>query len=198
MITLSMRLPKHIYLAISGGVDSVAALDFLVKKHKVSLLHVNHSEGNSNVSEHFVSELAAKYGCNMYSYYINTPKPKALSLEEFWRIERYKFFHSFDEPVVTAHTLDDCVETWLWSSMHGQGKVIPTYNRNVVRPFLLTRKKEFISWAAKYNISWIEDESNNDMGLTRNYIRHMLMPHALKVNPGLYKTILKKVKSNVK
>ena len=22
--------------------------------------------------------------------------------------------------------LDDCIETWVWSSMHGKGKIIPT------------------------------------------------------------------------
>jgi tRNA(Ile)-lysidine synthase len=62
---------------------------------------------------------------------------------------------------------------------------------NVLRPFLTTPKTEFISWCERHNVTWSEDISNKDTNYTRNYIRHELMPHALKVNPGLRTTIKK-------
>ena len=43
------------------------------------------------------------------------------------------------------------------------------------------------------NVPWIEDESNLDTAYTRNYIRNEMMTNVLKVNPGIHKTIAKKV-----
>ena len=197
MITMSLGLPRTIAVAVSGGVDSVAALHFLSRNHNVTIVHVDHNEGNSDTSAAFVRALAQKYECAIITKRITSTRPTGVSPEEFWRNERYNLFHQIPQTVVTAHTLDDCVETWLWSSLHGNSKLIPFTNDNVVRPFLATRKQNFVEYAKRHQLSWVEDESNNDLSLTRNYIRKELMPHALRVNPGLYKTILKKVKNNV-
>jgi tRNA(Ile)-lysidine synthase len=193
MLKLTHKMPRNLAVAVSGGVDSVAVLDYLAKKHNVTILHVDHNEGNSKETAIFVAELAKKYSCELLTFTISTEKPKSNSREEFWRNQRYSFFHSFDFPVVTGHNLDDCVETWIWSSMHGQSRLIPYNNKNVVRPFRTTKKADFKKWAVRNNLDWIEDESNKDMTLTRNYIRHQLMPHALVVNPGLPKVVLKKI-----
>lgn len=194
MIKLSFKLPRTLAVAVSGGVDSVAALDFLARNHNVTIVHMDHNEGNSHDSAEFVHLLANRYNCPIYYKQITAQKPRELSREEFWRNERYSLFHSLQQPVVTAHTLDDCVETWIWSSLHGCSKLIPYYNRNVLRPFLQTNKETFVNWAKKHNLSWIEDESNNDLTLMRNYVRQELVSKALHVNPGLHKTILKKLK----
>lgn len=199
MLTLSTKLPRQLYVAVSGGVDSVAALDFLARNHDVRIAHLNHNEGNSNESAELVHKLASYYNCPIYYKHIKTEKPRDMSREEFWRNQRYTFFHSINSAVVTAHTLDDCVETWLWSSLHGRSKLIPYANRNVIRPFLQTRKQQFVNWAIRHKLLWVEDESNSDLTLARNYIRHKLMPEALQVNPGLHTTILKVLKEqNVK
>jgi tRNA(Ile)-lysidine synthase len=193
MIHITNKLPRNVGVAVSGGIDSVVALDFLSRNHNVTVFHVDHSEGNSVESYDFVKDLSAKYNCPFVSYKITKEQTKGCSREEFWRNERYAFFHSYAAPIVTAHTLDDSVETWIWSSLHGKSRVIPYNNRNVIRPFRTTKKSDFKSWAAKKQLTWIEDESNKDMSLTRNYIRHQLMPHALAVNPGLHKVVLKKI-----
>jgi tRNA(Ile)-lysidine synthase len=116
------------------------------------------------------------------------------SPEEFWRINRYEFFDSIDVtlgPIVTAHHLDDSVETYLFSSLHGTPKVIPTHRNRVIRPFLTTPKMEFVEWCVRHTVAWADDTSNTDPKYMRNYIRHQLMPHALKVNPGLPKLVSK-------
>lgn len=194
MLKLSWSLPKQVNLAVSGGVDSVVALDFLAKKHAVTILHINHNEGNSDASQELVEQLAQKYNCAMLTKRITATKPKSESPEEFWRKQRYEFFDWFSKPIITAHTLDDCVETWVWSSLHGHSKLIPNARKNVYRPFLQTTKAEFISWSKRKHLTYIEDQSNADENLMRSYMRKHLLPHALKINPGLYKTILKKVK----
>jgi len=196
MITIQGKLPRQLCLAVSGGVDSVAALHFLSRNHNVTIVHVNHNEGNSDAAAAFVEALADKYHCPMIYKQVTDKKDKNKSKEEFWRDQRYAVFHSIPATVVTAHTLDDSIETWVWSSLHGTGKIIPYANRNVIRPFRLTDKREFVGWATRHNLSWVEDSSNADLSLTRNYIRQIMMPHVLHINPGIATVIKKKVKQS--
>ena len=197
MIKMLKTIPDEVTIAISGGLDSMVITEFLnnpYESRKVKLLHFNHSEGNSDETEVFVREYALANKLELKVHTISPEVPKHLSREEYWRIERYKVFHRIDGPVITGHHLDDCVETWIWSSLHGEGKLIPYSNKNVIRPFLLTSKADLNLYAAgRKGIRWIEDESNKDNTLMRNYIRNVLMPHALKVNPGIAKVIKKKL-----
>jgi tRNA(Ile)-lysidine synthase len=196
MIKLQSKLPHYLHVACSGGVDSMAALDFLSNKHNTNILFFDHETETSKQAYKFVAHYASE---NKLGFVYGKPrwaKQKRESWEEYWRNERYHFFHSVDAPVVTAHHLDDCVETWVWSSMHGKGKIIPFRNRNVVRPFRLTRKRDLELWCNLRNVPFIEDESNEDTRYTRNYIRHEMMPNVLRVNPGIHKTVAKKVKED--
>jgi tRNA(Ile)-lysidine synthase len=77
--------------------------------------------------------------------------------------------------------------------MHGEGKIIPYSNKNVIRPFRLNRKSEFTNWCRNKNVSWIEDSSNSDTKYMRNFIRQEIIPKAMIVNPGLHKVIRKKI-----
>jgi tRNA(Ile)-lysidine synthase len=196
MINILGKIPRKVMVACSGGVDSMAVVDFLLRKHTVELLFVHHNTLTSCVAYDFLSKYAISRNLKLHVHFIDAVKPARVSQEEHWRNERYKFFHSYDKPVITCHHLDDCVETWVWSSMHGEGKLIPHTNANVIRPFLSTRKAKFINWCTKNNVAWVEDASNDDTKYTRNYIRHELLPMVLKINPGIHKTIAKKVKKN--
>lgn len=196
MIKVLFPLPKQIYVAFSGGVDSVAVVDFLSKKHDVTCAFFHHGTKNSDRAYEFVSKYCTLNNLPLMVGFISKDKPKSLSFEEYWRIERYKFLNPLDV-VVTAHHLDDCVETYIWSSLHGKPKVPNLIRGNVLRPFLTTKKSELIDWCVRKNISWCEDLSNEDEKYTRNYIRKNLVPHALKVNPGLHKTVKKIVEKQL-
>jgi len=195
MLKLLFPLPKDIVVALSGGVDSVAITDFLSQKHKVTCAFFHHGTLNSERALQFVANFCTEHNLPLMVGMIKNNKPKELSMEEHWRNERYDFLDSFGDslgPVITGHHLDDCVETYLWSSIHGQPKVIPAKRNNVVRPFLTTNKKEFTNWCERKSINWCHDNSNDDTKYMRNYVRTHLMPHALHVNPGLH-TVVKKI-----
>lgn len=196
MIKLQTKLPREVYVACSGGVDSMAIVDFLRNNHDVTICFYNHGTLASDQAHEFINWYCHVNSIPLLLGVLNKEKPKEQSPEEFWRNERYKFFHSIDAPIITAHHLDDCVETWVWSSMHGQGKIIPYRNRNVMRPFRLTRKRDLELWKNLKQVPYVEDDSNTDTCYTRNYIRHEMMPHVLRVNPGIYKTISKKVRAD--
>jgi tRNA(Ile)-lysidine synthase len=198
MLKLLFPLPKDIVVALSGGVDSVAITDFLSQNHKVTCAFFHHGTLNSERALEFVAEFCAERSLPLMVGMIKNSKPKELSTEEHWRNERYDFLDSLGislGPVITGHHLDDCVETYLWSSMHGKAKVIPVKRNNVVRPFLTTNKDKFTSWCERKHIDWCHDNSNDDTKYMRNYVRTQLMPHALHVNPGLYTVVKKIVKS---
>jgi len=196
MIKLQGKLPRELFLACSGGIDSMAALDFLRNNHDVSVVFFDHGTETSHYAQAHVVNYCSQNNIDFLYGTSNSTKNKDQSWEEYWRKERYKFLHSINGTVVTAHHLDDCVETWVWSSMHGTGKIIPYANKNVIRPFRGTRKRDLELWCRLNNVPWIEDDTNTDTCYTRNYIRHEMMPHVLRVNPGIHKTIGKKVRED--
>lgn len=196
MIKLLGKVPREIVVACSGGVDSVALLHFLSLKHRVKAAFFHHGTTNSDRAEEFLTLLCKKMGVKLEVGKITGSKPKELSEEEHWRNCRYAYLDEFPQ-VVTAHNLDDVVETWVWSSLHGTPKLIPYERGNIRRPLLCTRKKDLIEWCTSRNVSWIEDESNQDTQYTRNYIRKEMMPHVLRVNPGIHKMLEKKLKEKI-
>jgi tRNA(Ile)-lysidine synthase len=201
MIQIQGKLDRHVNVACSGGVDSMAVVDFLMRNHNVSILFFDHGTDASRDAREFLMDRYAPSvglaGMGFQIGNINRLKNKTESWEEYWREQRYEWFHSFDEPVITCHHLDDCMETWIFTSLHGEGKIIPYQNKNVIRPFRLNRKSEFVNWCRNKNVPWVEDSSNEDTKYMRNYIRQEIMPKALVVNPGLSKTISKKVKESL-
>ena len=196
MIKLLFPMPKQVTVAFSGGVDSVAVVDFLSKKHDVTCAFFHHGTENSNRALSFVTKFCADRNLPMFLGLLQHEKPKDMSYEEFWREERYGYLATLG-PVITAHHLDDCVETYLWSALHGKPKVPKLVRGNIIRPFLTTKKQDFIDWCVRKDLEWCEDLSNEDERYTRNYIRKNLVPHALKVNPGLLKTVKKIVEKNL-
>lgn len=186
-------LPRKCTIAFSGGIDSVVISDFLLNgKRDVQLAFFHHGTVNSERAEEFVRKFAEERRVPLRIGRINSEKSRGLSPEEFWRNERYAFLDSLGCPVVTGHHLGDAIETWIFTSLHGESKLIPYARGNVIRPFLVTPKEEIRSWASRRNLSWIEDESNGDPRYMRNRIRMHIVPEALKVNPGLGTVIRKK------
>lgn len=191
MIRLSVPLPKKVTVACSGGVDSMAVVDFLRRKHDVTIAYFNHGTFHGYEAHKFVAEYCSDNHIPMLFGTCRSEKETNESREEYWRRERYDFLKELG-PVITCHHLDDCVETYVWSSMHGTPKVIPMIRNNVLRPFLTTRKRDFENWCSVYDVPFIQDESNYDTKYMRNYIRNEMMPHVLKVNPGIH-TLVKKI-----
>lgn len=195
MIHVQGKIPRTVFVAFSGGVDSVAVVSFLQRNHNVCLAYVNHGDEIAKAEQEFVEQFAEANNLPLYTKRANTEKPSDTSWEEHWRNERYRFFHKdITGTVITCHHLDDCVETWLWNMCNGRDQTIPYNNRNVIRPFRTTRKFEFIDWCQRKQLDWYQDPTNaNPQFAVRNYIRHVMMPAALHVNPGIHTTIRNKL-----
>jgi hypothetical protein len=56
MLKLLVPLPKQITVACSGGVDSMAVVDFLKRKHDVTVAHFHHGTENGQKAFKFVAQ----------------------------------------------------------------------------------------------------------------------------------------------
>lgn len=188
-------MPRELVVACSGGVDSMAVLDFLRRKHSVRAAFYHHGTSTSDSASVVVAQYCAEHNIPLFVGQLNGMCPPGLSREEWWRNKRYEFLDGLGStlgPIITAHHLDDSVETYIWSALNGTPKVIPLQRNNVLRPFLTTHKVDFIDWCERHGVEWAHDATNDSTGFTRNYIRHQLLPHALHVNPGIH-TVVKKI-----
>lgn len=171
----------------------MAILDFLRRGKKVSgVVHFNHKTDQADQFQDGVEDYCNKHKLDLYIKYLAGEKDET-SWESFWSKQRNAFYKSFSTPVVTGHHLDDSIEWWLFTALRGEPKLMPSKSDNVIRPFLSTKKEALISWVKRHNVPYVEDLSNNDTKFARNYIRHNLVPACYTINPGLQKTIRKKL-----
>ena len=197
---LPFLLKSKIIIATSSGVDSVV-LCFLCKKLGLdfSIAHCNFTlrGKESDLDEKFSKDFAESLNVNYYSKIFNTLKYKkenSLSTQMAARELRYAWFGAISinyDYVLTAHHLDDQLETFFINFSRGSGLDglcgIPAVSDNLVRPLLGFSKDQILNFAKKNNISWREDSSNNTNDYLRNDIRNNIIPRFKKFNPSLLK-----------
>ena len=197
------RLPKDVILGCSGGVDSMAVLDFLIRgRRDVIVLNIDHGTGYGSAAADFLSAHCKQNNIKYIQEDVSSyEKDPSVSMEANWHNFRYKIFSSvssqYNRKVITCHHLDDQVENWIMTPATGNPVLIPYQNVNagVIRPFLLTRKESMYAWCKVKDVPYIEDPSNLDTKYTRTFVRKELVPMFCSINPGIHKTIAKKVLS---
>ena len=198
MIRIIGDIPLEITIAASGGADSMAVLDFLRRgKRSVSVGHIDHGTIFGRHARKIVEKYCLEHGLPLKIHSIEVDPPQGSSMEEFWRNERYKVFSKCENKVITAHHANDSLEWWIMTSAHGTPRIIPYQNKNVIRPFLLTTHKEFVSWCENKKVPYLDDPGNEDPKYMRSLVRSKIVPLMQEVNPGLIKMIRKKIKKEI-
>lgn len=190
-------IPHNITIAVSGGADSMAALDFLQRgPREVSVIHIDHGTTFGSAARHLVERYCLENALSLDIHSIDSELPQGISIEEFWRNARYKAFSKCKNEVITAHHANDSLEWWFMTAAHGQPRLIPYRNKNVIRPFLLTTHEDFLSWCDRHSVPYLDDPGNKDTKYTRSLVRNEIIPLMSEVNPGLIKMIRKKIKKD--
>lgn len=189
-------VPARVGVALSGGIDSMVLLDFLIKgRRDITIFHYHHGTDHAEDAYLFVKGLADTLNIPMVVGHLEEPVPPKRSKEDFWRECRYNFLDQtgYPSPILLAHHLDDVLETWLFSSFHGTPKIVPYMRNNCLRPMLMVKKEEILDWAERHSVPHINDPSNENTGFMRNKIRHQIVPTVKEINPGIHKVLAKKV-----
>jgi len=197
MFKLLYKLPEKYWVAVSGGVDSMAALHFLDKPSRreslSGVVHVNHGTGEyADHAERLVQQHCRDHNIRCLSYKVKGEPPKGESKENWWREQRYGFFKraAHNEHVILAHNMDDCLEEYIMCTMvRGYASTIPYMKDNCVRPFRLWKREQILRYADQHGVNFATDPSNSDIRFTRNYIRHEIVPKIKRINPGVYRIV---------
>jgi tRNA(Ile)-lysidine synthase len=197
----------QLLLAVSGGVDSVVLCELCHKAgYNISIAHCNFKlrGKESERDKEFVEELAKKYEVAFLVKKFDTLKyaeTRKKSVQEAARELRYEWFLELIgekkyaignrqfamDWILTAHHLDDNIETMLMNFFKGTGiaglrGILPRQGK-IIRPLLFARKEELVLYARENNLTWVEDSSNETDNYTRNYFRHQVIPLIEKIYP---------------
>ena len=193
-----------ILLAVSGGPDSVAMLDFFAgqaRAHRLRLCvcHVNHKlrGAAADADAAFVKELGARYGVETVILSADVKKLAARAgsgLEHAARTARYRLLSAAALKkkcafVATAHHSDDQAETMLLNLLRGtepRGLLgIPAqrelcrrgkFKVKLIRPMLAVSRREIEAYLKINGLPSRQDHTNDDEHYRRNWIRKTLLP----------------------
>ncbi len=151
--------------------------------------------GDCDLDEDFVINLADALDKEVFIQSFNTnaySETHKISTQMAARDLRYTWFNDlvnllkFDY-VLTAHHLDDALETVLINLSRGTGLEgltgIPEVNKTIVRPLLSFSRAELEEYAQTNHIKWREDSSNASTKYLRNKLRHNIIPQLKAINP---------------
>ena len=208
-------LAGSLVVGVSGGPDSVALLDFLVRfrartghpQGGVIAAHVNHGLRGEESEEDaaFVEGLAGKLGVPFVAERIDPAsgrRGRGESLEESARKLRYGALRRLAAAAGTgylavAHNADDQAETVLLrlirgAGLTGLGGMRPrrsVHRLEVIRPLLTTPRELVLEYLNRRDLGFRVDSSNLSTDPRRNFVRLELLPRIQGLNPAIRETL---------
>ena len=201
---------KKLLLAVSGGIDSMVLVYLLHElKYNFAVAHCNFQLRNteSNEDESFVISECEKLKVPFFTVKFDTKKfaeDYKLSIQLAARKLRYDWFYEISEKenydyILTAHHLDDSLETFLINFTRGTGLEgltgIPAQNDKIIRPLLPFSRREIEDFAHENKIKWREDSSNASDKYLRNKLRHDVIPTLKELQPNLLSSFEKTIEN---
>ena len=190
---------QAVLVAVSGGADSVALLRGLIDVASdfcldLSVAHLNHRlRGfDSDADSIWVQQLATSFHlqCEVGEVSENALSAGTGGIEENARTLRHRFLDEAAlklgcRTIALAHTSDDQAETVLHRLFRGTGITGLRGMSNVrqsalgnrlVRPMLNIRKACLEEYLQSCGQSFRTDVTNRDTAMTRNRLRHVILP----------------------
>jgi tRNA(Ile)-lysidine synthase len=188
----------RVLAAVSGGADSVALAHLLAELSAagaielVGIAHVDHGLRGAESARDacFCRDLAAALGVAFHVEAVDVAseaKRRRASIESTARDLRYACLEraraeANADVVAVAHTSDDQAETVMLRLLRGAGTRglggIPPARNRIIRPLVDLPHQDLIAYLANRQRTWMEDSTNQDRTIPRNWIRHELLPFA--------------------
>ena len=196
-------LSGGVLVGFSGGADSVMLLCFLKKYSeenscpKICAVHVNHMirGAEADRDENFSREICESLGVEFISVRRDVPtvaKQLSLGIEEAARNVRYSIFDEILQSrndvscVAVAHNATDNLETVIFNMLRGAGTrgvsgIAPVRDNKIIRPLLVSPKRDIITALNIAKIPFVTDSTNADTEYKRNYIRAEILPKLFSI-----------------
>jgi len=197
-----------VVVACSGGPDSMALLDVILKfkeKRNVRIIcaHVNHKlRLESEQEKKDVQEYCEEN--KIIFEYMEIKKYNNDNFHVQARNIRYKFFDELMKKynakyLFTAHHGDDLIETVLMRITRGStvngysgfSKITKKSNYYVVKPLICVTKQQLLEYVEENNIKYAIDKSNDKTIYTRNRYRKNMLPFLKQENKNVHLKYLK-------
>lgn len=195
---------KQVYVAFSGGVDSLVCAHHLCRGNtEINLFHVNHNV----ISDDFeIAKKAQKIGQTVATVRVwlnhDIEAGRGESVEAVCHNIRHVAFKEVGGVFIVCHHLDDAIESYFLNWLRGHIDHVPlnpivrlSPSTVLCRPFLLTRRDDITRYAIANDLlgSVVKDPLNEDVSKTRNWARKVVLPVIADRYCGLPKVVAKKV-----
>lgn len=196
----------HCYVGLSGGMDSTVLLHGMVQLREryrardaefaVSALHLNHGlQADADRWQQHCAALCQSLAVPLVAQTLAPGQLRAAggSLEAAARAARYDFFATqlpAGALLLLAHHADDQAETVLLRLVQGRGllpmpQTRPLAQAALWRPLLSLPRAALTAYASEHDLQWLEDPSNADEQMDRNFLRQRVLPELQARWPGL-------------
>jgi tRNA(Ile)-lysidine synthase len=193
--------PDRLVVAFSGGLDSTVLLHALASSrdaHQTALLaiHIDHGlHPESAAWCRHCRSFATSLDIEFESVKVAVRSDSGQGLEAAAREARYAAFRAIlrsGDCLLSAHHKDDQAETLLLNLMRGSGPAglagigeVRSFAAGwLLRPLLSVSREELQDYATQHALRWIDDPSNEDRTIDRNYLRHEVLPLLEERWPG--------------
>ncbi|GEM_PF-5697826 len=198
-----LHADEKILIACSGGPDSLALLDILMKSAAelqitIGAAHINHGlRVDADADEEHVNTYCQKHSIAFYTekihYTTSTRSENMLRQKRYAALNTIADAHNYTR-IATGHTADDQIETVIFRLMRGTGihglQGIPIQRENIIRPLLHCKRELIEEYCRTYNLKPVIDSTNTDTHYTRNKIRHVIIPSLIKHIPMIQNNLL--------
>ncbi|TFZ49212.1 tRNA lysidine(34) synthetase TilS [Serratia proteamaculans] len=184
---------RNLLVAFSGGLDSSVLLHLLVGLRQqwpdlqLRAVHVHH--GLSAFADQWVThcqQQCVAWQLPLVVQHVQVDSQQG-GIEAAARAARYSAFATTlaaGETLLTAQHLDDQCETFLLALKRGSGPAglsamaaqTSLGNNHLLRPLLGHSRQQLEAYAQQHQLSWIDDDSNQDPRFDRNFLRLQVLP----------------------
>lgn len=186
--------PGALAVAFSGGMDSSVLLHALAhlpaaRTRGLRAIHVDHGlhADSADWAAH-CRDFAAHLDVPLHVVGAHVDRTAGTGLEDAARRARYSAFADALQPgeiLVLAQHRGDQAETVLLKLLRGAGpeglgamRTLRQYGKGYLwRPWLDLPRETLADYANTHRLRWVDDPSNAHTHLSRNFLRHEIIPH---------------------